>query len=224
MAGVDQNTAEGVWTSRLLERHRLADSTFELRLSRPAGFRFQPGQRITLQHGRHARDYTLANALEDDVLTVLVRLIPTGQVTPLLDQMPIGTELGFTGPAGRFRFQPSHRPAVMIATGTGIAPFVAMIRAGVKPFMLLHGVRTKAELYYREELAATTNHYIPCLSKAPPGHGEAFHGYVTHFLQTRRGLVDCDFYLAGRMEMIHGAIQIIDAGFAGARVFTEAFF
>ncbi len=133
MADVDQNAPEGLWSGRLLQRHRLTDRVFELRLSRPQGFGFQPGQRITLQHGRHARDYTLVNALEDDVLTVLVRLIPTGHMTPLLDQMPIGAELGFTGPDGRFRFHPGRRPAVMVATGTGIAPFVAMIRAGVKP-------------------------------------------------------------------------------------------
>ncbi len=219
-----QRIPERTWRGRLRERRRLTDSTFELDLSRPEGFAFQPGQRITLQYDRQARDYTLVNALENDALSVLVRLIPAGQLTPLLDQTPIGTELSFTGPDGRFIYHPGRRPAVMVATGTGIAPFAAMIRAGAKPFMLLHGVRTGDELYYREELAAGVNRYIPCLSTPAACHGDVFRGYVTRYLQTCQHLEDCDFYLAGRVAMIRDAMQIIDADFPSARVFTEAFF
>ena len=224
MTDVHLTAPDRSWSARLLKRQQLTESTFALQLSRPHGFTFQPGQRITLRQDRHERDYTLINALADNFLAVLVRLIPSGQMTPLLDQAPIGAQLSFCGPAGHFRLHPGRRPAVMVATGTGIAPFVAMIRAGAKPRLLLHGVRTHGELYYREELAAAAKRYVPCLSTTKPIPDEAFRGYVTHFLQTRPSPPDCDFYLAGRMEMIHDAMQIIDERFPSARVFTEAFF
>jgi ferredoxin-NADP reductase len=224
MTGVNQTRPEETWSAKLLKRRRLTESTFELQLSKPNGFAFQPGQRITLQHDRCERDYTLTNTISESYLSVLVRRIAAGQMTPFLDQAPIGARLSFTGPAGHFHFHPGRRPAVMVATGTGIAPFVAMIRAGVKPRLLLHGVRTSAELYYREELAVAASRYVPCLSTDTSCDGEFFRGYVTHFMQTRQSLGDCDFYLAGRMEMIHDAMQIIDTCSPSARVFTEAFF
>jgi ferredoxin-NADP reductase len=222
-AGLQTPTAK-VWASRLLARRRLTDGTFELRLQRPPGFDFQPGQHITLRAGRCEREYSLISRPSANDLAILVRLIPAGQLTPFLAQAPTGTELSFTGPEGRFRFHPQPRPAAMVATGTGIAPFVAMIRAGARPAWLLHGVRTAEELYYRDELEAAVDRYIPCLSGATPLPSEAFSGRVTRFLQTHPALGVCDVYLAGRMAMIHDAIRIVDECFPSARVYTEIFF
>jgi ferredoxin-NADP reductase len=112
----------------------------------------------------------------------------------------------------------------MVATGTGIAPFAAMIRAGARPARLLHGVRTPDELYYRHELQNAAGRYIPCLSGEGALPEGACRGYVTGVLEAGLGLAGCDFYLAGRMAMIHDALTIIDDHFPSSRVFTEAFF
>ncbi len=215
---------QGAWSCRLLERRRLTAGTFELRLSRPPGFAFEAGQRIALQTGATERDYTLVSAPADDELAVLVRLIPAGRVTPFLNQAPVGSELLFSGPRGYFCLHPGPRPAVMLASGTGIAPFVAMVRAGVRPSILLHGVRTADELYYRSTLQPAADRYVPCLSAKGPLPGSAFGGYVTAYLRTHIEPHPCDFYLSGRMEMIRDAMQIIDTRFPAARVYTEAFF
>lgn len=221
---IERPSEAGTWSCRLVERRRLTAGTFELRLTRPPGFAFQAGQRIALRTEATERDYTLVGAPADEDLAVLVRLIPAGRLTPFLDQAPIGSELLCSGPSGYFCFRPDPRPAVMVASGTGIAPFTAMVRAGVRPFMLLHGVRTAAELYYREELQTAAVRYIPCLSTKSLLPGRAFGGYVTDYLQTRLDPQSCDFYLSGRMEMIRDAMQIIDARFPAARVYSEAFF
>lgn len=212
------------WSGRLLERRRLTAGTFELRISRPPGFAFQAGQRIALRTEATERDYTLVSAPADDDLVVLVRLIPAGRVTPFLDQAPIGSELLFSGPSGYFCLRPDPRPTVMVASGTGIAPFTAMVRAGARPLALLHGVRTAEELYYRAELQTAAERYVPCLSAKALLPAGAFGGYVTDYLQTRLDPLTCDFYLCGRMEMIRDAMQIIDTRFPDARVYTEAFF
>ena len=60
-----------------------------------------------------------------------------------------------SGPRGHFLYQSRERRAVCVATGTGIAPFVAMLRAGLgRDALLLHGVREATELYYAELIAA----------------------------------------------------------------------
>ena len=48
----------------------------------------------------------------------------------------------FTGPHGYFTFRDFRLKPVFVATGTGIAPFVSMVRAGAKGFIVLHGVST----------------------------------------------------------------------------------
>ncbi len=224
MAAGDQTMADQAWSARLVERRRLTASTFELRLSRPTGFDFNPGQHIALQAEGTEREYSLVTPPAENVLAVLVRRIPGGRLTPFLAEAPVGTRLSFTGPDGRFVFHPGQRPAVMVATGTGIAPFIAMLRAGVRPFMLLHGVRRVDELYYRDEIQTAVKNYVPCLSTDAEIPAGAFHGYVTRYLQNRLAPLTCDFYLAGRMAMIQEAMPIIDSCFPSARVYTEAFF
>jgi ferredoxin-NADP reductase len=222
--GPRQSRGERQWSGRLVARRRLTAETFELNIERPPDFDFRPGQRIALACRGAYRDYTLVSTPDAAELVVLVRLIPGGRTTPLLDRIPIGTALDFNGPQGRFVFRPGRRPAVMVATGTGIAPFAAMIRAGVRPARLLHGVRTPDELYYRRELLAAAERYIPCLSgdaALPPG---ACRGYVTRVLADGLDLPGCDFYLAGRMAMIHDALAIIDDHYPTSRVYSEAFF
>ena len=224
MGDMGQAIAKPSWSSRLLERRRLATGTFELHLSRPTGFDFKAGQYITLRIGDAAREYSLVGAPQARSLAILVRRIPGGRITTHLDRVATGTELFFDGPDGHFTYRGGERPVVMVATGTGIAPLAAMIRAGARPDVLLHGVRTLEELYYREECRQAARRYVPCLSgdAAPPA--EAFNGHVTRFIETSLDPLEADFYLAGRMAMIHAVMSIIDARFPSSRVYTEAFF
>ena len=224
MRVADQASAKPSWSSRLLERRRLTAGTFELRFSRPQGFEFKAGQHVTLRVEGTAREYSLVGPPEAHLLAILVRRIPEGRMTAYLDQVPAGAELTFDGPGGHFIFHGHRRPVVMVATGTGIAPLAAMIRAGARPDVLLHGVRTPDELYYRDECQAAARRYVPCLSGGAALAGEAFDGHVTRFIETRLAPEAADFYLAGRMEMIHAAMGIIDVRFPSARIYTEAFF
>ena len=224
MGGTEQATGPPAWSGRLLARRRLAAGTFELRLNRPKGFDFQAGQYVTLHVGGTTREYSLADAPQARHLTILVRRIPGGRVTGFLDQAPAGADIPFDGPDGHFTFRGARRPVVMVATGTGIAPLAAMIRAGARPDVLLHGVRTADELYYREEIQAAARRYVPCLSGGAELPAHAFGGYVTRFIETRLDPLEADFYLAGRTAMIHAVMGIIDARFPTARVYTEAFF
>ena len=74
-------SGEQMWSGRLLERRALCVGTFELRISRPAGFNFEAGQHITLMVDGAARDYSLVTAPSESTLAVLVRRIPGGRLT-----------------------------------------------------------------------------------------------------------------------------------------------
>ena len=212
-------------TSRILHRQWLNKDTFTLTLERPPAFHFQAGQRICLLTGGKARDYSLIPGDSHDQLILLIRSVANGIVSPHLSRCPLGTALDFTGPSGHFIYRPSSRPAIWIATGTGIAPFVAMCRTGMQGFVLLHGVRHGDELYFRDNMEPAALSYIPCLTGDPSSLSpHAFPGRVTDYLRHPFPEGEYDFYLAGRREMIAEVMDIVDHRFLSSRVYSEIFF
>jgi benzoate/toluate 1,2-dioxygenase reductase subunit len=214
-----------IYTSRVTGRRWLTADTFTLELERPPGFRFTAGQRIQLLLDEKKRDYSLIPGDRPEVMELLIRSMAGGPVSTLLGRCPLQTVLSYGGPGGHFIHHPSPRQAVFIATGTGVAPFAAMSRSGVRGFVLLHGVRHAAELYYRELLESSAAGYIPCLTgRGAPLPPDAFPGRVSRYLQTRLPPEAYDFYLAGRREMIADVMAIVDDCFPSARVYSEIFF
>ncbi len=198
-----------------------------MRLSRPEGFVFRAGQHIRIRSRGDERDYSVSSGPEEAPLELCVRHLPEGAFTPTLASLEPGSELAFSGPRGHFTFRPSNRPAVFVATGTGIAPFASMARSGVKDFLLLHGVRQPEDLYYEELFRAAASEAVPCLTG--PGAGrrarhEAFSGRVTAYLKANLPRNAYDFYLCGRDEMIRDVTLLVDELFPGSRVYSEIFF
>lgn len=215
---------DGTYDTALVERRRLSDNTFEAVFSRPFGFEFTAGQRIRLIHGGLERDYSLASAPDDAALVLCIRRVATGRFSPLLSSTPVGTAFTFSGPHGYFVFQPSARPPVFVATGTGVAPFAAMARAGVSGFTLLHGVRQAGECYYATLFRSKARRYVACLSEEDPSEGGTFHGRVTDYLASHLEPDRYDFYLCGRAEMVRDVIWLVDDRFPGSMVYTEIFY
>lgn len=219
----------GVALAVLLDRTPVGPEAFTLTLRRPEGFTFLAGQRVRIGSGELRREYTLAGAPSEPHLRLLVRRVSGGRMSQHLARLPIGSPLPLEGPCGYFTFQPSHLPAVFVATGTGVAPFRAMAGEGVEGFTLLHGVRTPDELYFRRFFEAHRCTYRPCISGSLPapavGRATPFPGRVTECLAARRDLPGAvDFYLCGRREMIRDVTRLADRHFSDARIFTEIFF
>jgi ferredoxin-NADP reductase len=216
-----------LYTSELVYRRWLSTKAFEIGLSRPAGFDFQAGQSIGIVYEGQTRYYSLTNGSADPVLSLCVRYIREGLFTPVLAEAELGTPFQFTGPHGYFLFRPSQRPAIFVATGTGIAPFLAMIRSGINAALVLHGVRTAAELYYGDFLRALPCTYVACLSEAGSPDGVAagvYAGKVTGYIRTRLDRRAYDFFLCGRQEMIRDATLLADEHFPASHVYTEVFY
>ena len=211
------------YSTQLLKRSWLSSKTFEIRLKKPPAFTFESGQRICLSHNNVARDYSLVCAPDDPDLVLCIRNVKGGVLSSELSTVPINSRIDFTGPDGYFVFKPSARPAVFVATGTGIAPFCSMVRAGVTEVMLIHGVATAADLYYASVFQSTVNRYIPCLSQAEQSADGIFEGMVIDYLQQHLAEGRYDFYLCGRREMVRDVTLLVDEKFDGSYLFTELF-
>ena len=211
----------------LLDRQWLSDITFEITLSRPPLFDFHPGQSIRIVYQQLERDYSIVSDPVDPTLALCIRKVRDGSVTPYLSTTKVGTMISFTGPHGYFTFRPSNRPPLFIATGTGVAPFVSMVRSGIKGFTLLHGVQGPSELYYETLIRTAAKSYVPCVSGSAlesPLPENVFQGRVTDYLESDFPSGMYDFYLSGRIEMIRDVTHIVDERFPGSMVYTEIFY
>jgi ferredoxin-NADP reductase len=218
------NTRADHYATELIDRRWLSNKSFEITLKKPGAFKFIPGQWIRLTHDAVERDYSLVCAPTDPTLALCIRNIESGKVSVGLSHIPIGTQLKFSGPHGYFTYKSFNRPAVFVATGTGIAPFVSMARSGVTGFTILHGVRSAAEAYYASVFKSTAEHYIPCFSEISQASHACFQGRVTDYLDKNLPSGPYDFYLCGRREMIRDVIICVDQKFPDALVFSEIFY
>jgi NAD(P)H-flavin reductase len=212
------------YASELIERQWLSNKSFEITLSKPKSFEYMPGQCIRLIHDAVERDYSLVTAPTDPNLALCIRNIEGGILSPELSNAPVGSRFNFNGPHGYFTFRPSKRPAVFVATGTGLAPFVSMARSGVAGFILLHGVNSAKDLYYTSVFKSAAKQYLPCISETDKLAGEYFRGRVTDYMQKNLAPEIYDFYLCGRREMIRDVTFLVDERFPGSFIFTETFY
>ena len=140
------------------------------------------------------RPYSIcSNAPLAGELEFYVDLVPGGCLSPRLFALRAGDRL-VVGPKATGAFTladvPGDRDLVLMATGSGLAPFVSMLRshlsrAGARRIVLVHGVRRSAELGYRAELESmATAHaafsYVPVISRPreEPAPWGGLSGYV----------------------------------------------
>ena len=216
-------TSETEYPAEIIEHRWLSQRAFEIKLRRPKTFKFKPGQWVSLKYKNLERDYSMASAPDDAHLALCIRYVEDGQLSQILGDNEIGSRLSFCGPHGYFTFKPSPRPAVLVATGTGIAPFRSMVRSGVTPGFILHGVESSTDLYYANELQTGSGSYIPCLSQSSKSQ-TYFKGRVTDYLQRHLPSGHYDFYLCGGREMIRDVTLLVDELFEDSLVYTEAFY
>jgi ferredoxin-NADP reductase len=204
----------------------MAPGILEVRMGRPAGFNFLPGQFIRVIMDDYQRDYTIVSPPDADTIAFCIALVEAGRFSNIIANARAGDRFQLSGPHGHFIFQGATHPPVFVATGTGVAPFVAFCCSGVKDALLLHGVATPDQLIYRYLLEPCLRAYVPCISGSFDAKGclkGAFTGRVTAYLEKLLAPDAYDFYLCGQRAMIKAVTALIDDRFDGSRVFIENF-
>jgi ferredoxin-NADP reductase len=220
-------TAAAVQTTELSNRRWLSKNVFEIELTRPKSFDFEAGQTICFRHESLKRYYSLLSAPDHASFELCVHYVPKGHFSPILADAEIGSQFKFTGPHGYFTYRRSARQAVFVASGTGVAPFVSMGRAGVTDFILLHEVLSAEDLYYQKIFRKIASNYVPCFLEESPADQEpsgTFQGNAARFIKKNLTPATYDFYLCGEREMIREVTLLVDERFAGSRVYTEVFY
>lgn len=207
------------------QRHWLSSNSFELIVEKPRDFAFLAGQKVLIEKAGVQREYSLACSPNDKDLHFCIRFLAEGTFSSMLAEVQPGAKLKISDAYGFFIYRPGN--AIFIATGTGIAPFVAYAQSGVQGFLLLHGVARIEDLFFRQVVEKAVKKYVPCLSGEESGRAQAAGGIaarVTEYLAQRLGPGVYDFYLCGNGAMIGEATRLIDRNFPDSRIFSESFF
>jgi len=168
----------------VIENRPWAEGLFTLRVE-GAPLTFEAGQfvRIALDIGgeRVARPFSMVNAPADPVLEFYGIVVPQGLLSPRLARLASGERLFVApNPAGFLVLAelPPARTLWLMSTGTGIAPFISMLRAGTPwqsfySVVLVHAVRHARELVYRGDIDQCKAQfgerfrYVPVVSREP---------------------------------------------------------
>jgi ferredoxin--NADP+ reductase len=214
-----------------------------------AGLLFAPGQYATLGLAVDdrviQRPYSMAAPhAVDGAWEFHVRRVRGGALTERLWDVPVGGRLRLGAPRGRFTADPAdERSHLFVATGTGIAPFVAMIRDDLaagrrRPIVVVHGVARADELGFAdllEGLAAERGRrlrYLPTVSRPADPRSAGWAGSTGRAelaLDERWADLGLDpvstvAYLCGNPGMVEGARTVLAArGVAAADVHAESY-
>jgi ferredoxin-NADP reductase len=181
-----------VATATIARRVDMTPEHFKIWLRCDEPFPFEPGQYCTLGAGGFERPYSIASSPREPLLELFVERIPRplGHLTPVLHDLEVGDTVTLRPRAkGVFVMRPEVRHHVMVATVTGIAPFVSMLRHWLDRapceqwIYVLEGASFKDEFGYDEELTALARRnphvrFVPTCSRPADPRNEGWCGQV----------------------------------------------
>ena len=167
--------------ARVTENRQWTEALFSLRVEGPR-LAFEAGQfvRIALDIDgeRVARPFSFVNAPADPTLEFYGIVVPEGPLSPRLARLGAGDTLFVApNPAGFLVLSelPEAESLWLISTGTGIAPFLSILRTEApwkryRNVVLVHAVRHARELVYQEDIRRMKNlKYITFVSREAAG-------------------------------------------------------
>ena len=176
--------------ARLVERQDITPDLMVIKLEPELGpFKFKAGQYCTLGLDGIERAYSIVSAPHEPLLEIFVELVPQGELTPLMWRMKVGDCMSIRpGAKGIFTLDPQAQHHFMVATVTGVAPFVSMLRSFLYQswqshrFYLLQGASYRDELTYYSEMARLAaqhpDHvtYVPTVSRPQEARNTGWKG------------------------------------------------
>jgi benzoate/toluate 1,2-dioxygenase reductase component len=225
-----------VQNGRIFAAEKIAEETFRLEIDVDAPVSFLPGQYVRLKPEGQAdwRSYSMANESGQTRLVFYIRVVEGGVFsTWLLKVAAPGKAIEVSAPRGSFFLRADDRPRLFVAGGTGLAPFLAMLRAiksgsySKVSTRLLVGVRTGQHLFAKEELDMLVTAFpeLEVLYAAEFDAPEGCHqGYGTDLISQLEVDPRTQVYLCGPPPMVEAGREAMrKAGLRKADALCERF-
>lgn len=225
----------------------VAEGTMAFHFAKPAGLSFKPGQSMNVSLVEppetdakgNARTFSIVSAPHESELVIATRMRDTA-FKRVLKSMAAGGRVGLRGPAGLFTLDPADaRPAVFLAGGIGVTPFVSMLRDAAqtklaRDLWLFYSNRRPEDAAFLDELTLMPKrnprlHFVGTMvemdKSSRPWTGEK--GFLDRAMLERhlKNLAGHVFYIAGPPGLVEAMQKmLIAAGVAEDAIHTDEFF
>ena len=204
-------TTQFAATLASITRH--ADAALEVSFGLDQAPVFLPGQYVNIgvPDSGQTRSYSFSSRPGDTHASFLIKHVPGGLMSSWLERAQPGDRVPMTGPLGSFYLREVMRPLLLLAGGTGLAPFLSMLevlaqRGEARPITLIYGVTRDQDLVLVEALEAFAARLpqltvVTCVADPQTAHPRQ--GYVTqHMASDVLNDGDVDVYLCGPPPMV----------------------
>ncbi|MNO97173.1 Benzoate 1,2-dioxygenase electron transfer component [compost metagenome] len=231
-------TQQASFSGAITAVEQLSDSTIALKIKGESlsKLAFLPGQYVNLQvpGSEQTRAYSFSSLQRDGEVSFLIRNVPGGLMSNFLTGLAkAGDSMTLAGPLGSFYLREIRRPLLLLAGGTGLAPFTAMLekiaeQGSEHPLHLIYGVTNDfdlVELDRLEALAASIPNFTYSACVANPDSQYPRKGYVTqHIEPVHLNDGDVDVYLCGPPPMVEAVSGYIrEQGITPTNFYYEKF-
>ncbi|MFJ4430705.1 benzoate 1,2-dioxygenase electron transfer component BenC [Pseudomonas sp. NPDC089395] len=231
-------TEQASFEAAISDVRQLSASTIALSIKGEALSRlaFLPGQYVNLKvpGSEQSRAYSFSSLQKDGEVSFLIRNVPGGLMSSFLTSLAkAGDSMSLAGPLGSFYLRPIQRPLLLLAGGTGLAPFTAMLekiaeQGSEHPLHLIYGVTNDFDLVELDRLQALAERipnftYSACVANPDSQYPQK--GYVTQHIEPRHlNDGDVDVYLCGPPPMVEAVSQYVrEQGITPANFYYEKF-
>ncbi|MDV2439548.1 benzoate 1,2-dioxygenase electron transfer component BenC [Acinetobacter gerneri] len=203
----------------------LSDSTITFDIQLDEGqpdIHFLAGQYVNvgIPGLEETRSYSFSSKPGNRLTGFVVRNVPNGKMSDFLSKnAKAGDKMTFTGPFGSFYLRDVARPVLMLAGGTGIAPFMSMLqvleeKGSEHPVRLVFGVTNDFDLVALEKLNELQDKFPWFEYRTVVAHEDSQHqrkGYVTgHVDNEWLNAGEVDIYLCGPVPMVEAVRGWLD--------------
>ena len=231
-------TEQASFEAAISDVRQLSASTIALSIKGEALSRlaFLPGQYVNLKvpGSEQSRAYSFSSLQKGGEVSFLIRNVPGGLMSSFLTNLAkAGDSMSLAGPLGSFYLRPIQRPLLLLAGGTGLAPFTAMLekiaeQGSEHPLHLIYGVTNDfdlVELDRLQALAARIPNFTYSACVANPDSQYPKKGYVTQHIEPRHlNDGDVDLYLCGPPPMVEAvSLYVREQGITPANFYYEKF-
>ncbi len=177
---------------RVLKREDLTPELMLMWVEKPEGYTFKAGQYCTIGLDGIERAYSISSAPYEDSLELFVELVHLedgGVLTPKLWELSVGDSMTIRPRAkGIFTFDPAYPDQLLVATVTGIVPYVSFLRQYLHDnqqghhFYILMGASYHDEFAYDGELRELEARrpdlvtFVPTVSRPSDPHNRDWKG------------------------------------------------
>jgi ferredoxin-NADP reductase len=235
------------YETTLARNQTVAEGTMAFHFAKPANFAFKPGQSMNVSlidppetdAKGNARTFSIVSAPSETELVIATRMRDTA-FKRVLKAMPAGGRVALRGPAGLFTLDPADaRPAVFLAGGIGVTPFVSMLREAAhsrlaRELWLFYSNRRPEDAAFLDELVALPGRNARCRfvgtmvemdKSSRPWSGEK--GFLDRAMLERHlnELAGKVYYIAGPPGLVEAMQKkLTGAGVAEDAIHTDEFF